>query len=164
MADAVHLGGIEERHAELESAVDGRDRLRVVAFAVRLAHPHATEAQLRNLESLLSELPLLEHDVPSFRRTDNPGRRWYALLHCFSSSAGEDEQAPPTRGRSNDYGRCDGVPLALVARGEQVHSTRSRIGHFESDAARELPLDIQVPLLHVRVWLSENRRADALAV
>src|SRR5437764_6098264 len=66
VTDTVHLGGVEERHAELESAVDGRNRLRVVAFAVGLAHPHATEAQLRNLESLLSELPLLEHDASFF--------------------------------------------------------------------------------------------------
>src|SRR5438445_2954201 len=63
--DAVGLGGVEERHPQLDGALDGSDRFRIVAGAVRLAHPHATEAQLRDLESLLSELPFLQHDVPS---------------------------------------------------------------------------------------------------
>ena len=71
--DAVGLGGVEERHPQLDGALEGSDRFRIVAGAVRLAHPHATEAQLRDLESLLSELPFLQHDVPSFRAptTDN---------------------------------------------------------------------------------------------
>ena len=41
---AVHVGGVEERDAELERAVDGRDRLVPVARAVALAHAHAAEA------------------------------------------------------------------------------------------------------------------------
>ena len=41
---AVHIGRVEEVAAEVESAVDGGDRRRVVVGAVKLGHPHATEA------------------------------------------------------------------------------------------------------------------------
>ena len=42
---AVHVGGVEEGDAEVEGAVDGRDRLGLVAAAVELRHPHAAEAE-----------------------------------------------------------------------------------------------------------------------
>src|SRR5207249_10866313 len=41
---AVHVGGVEEVDAEVERAVDGRDRFAVVVRAVELRHPHAAEA------------------------------------------------------------------------------------------------------------------------
>jgi len=41
---AVHVGRVEQRDAQLERAVDGADRLRVVGGAVELAHPHAAQA------------------------------------------------------------------------------------------------------------------------
>ena len=44
VAGAVHVGGVEERHAEVERAVDRRDRLGLVGWAVELGHPHAAEA------------------------------------------------------------------------------------------------------------------------
>ena len=47
---AVHVGGVEQRHAEVEGAMDGGDRLRLVARAVELAHPHAPEADGGDLE------------------------------------------------------------------------------------------------------------------
>ena len=42
---AVDVGGVEERDAELERAVDRGDRLVPVAVAVALAHPHAAEPE-----------------------------------------------------------------------------------------------------------------------
>jgi len=42
---AVHVGGVEERHAEVEGPVDGGDRLGLVAAAVELRHAHAAEAE-----------------------------------------------------------------------------------------------------------------------
>ena len=42
---AVDVGGVEEGDAELEGAVDGGDRLVVVARAVELGHAHAAEAE-----------------------------------------------------------------------------------------------------------------------
>ena len=41
----VHVGRVEEGHAELERAVDRRDRFGVVAGAVELGHAHAAEAE-----------------------------------------------------------------------------------------------------------------------
>jgi hypothetical protein len=41
---AVEVRGVQERHAQLECAVDGGDRLVPVARAVGLAHPHAAQA------------------------------------------------------------------------------------------------------------------------
>jgi hypothetical protein len=43
----VHVGGVEERAAEIERAVDRRDRLTLVARAVELGHAHAAEADGR---------------------------------------------------------------------------------------------------------------------
>src|SRR5439155_25634065 len=40
---AVHVGGVEEIDAEVEPALDGRDRLAVVVRAVELRHPRAAE-------------------------------------------------------------------------------------------------------------------------
>ena len=51
---AVHVGGVEESDAELERAVDGRDRLGVVAAAVEVGHAHAAEAHGRDLEAAAS--------------------------------------------------------------------------------------------------------------
>ena len=49
---AVHVGGVEEGDAELERAVDRRDRLGLVAGAVELRHAHAAEAERRYFEVL----------------------------------------------------------------------------------------------------------------
>jgi hypothetical protein len=46
----VHVGGVDEVDAELERAVDRRDRLALVAGAVELRHPHAAEPLGRDLE------------------------------------------------------------------------------------------------------------------
>src|SRR5437764_1397429 len=40
----VHVGRVEQVHAEVEGAVDGGDRLRVVMSPVELRHAHAAEA------------------------------------------------------------------------------------------------------------------------
>ena len=47
---AVHVRRVEQRHAEVERAVDGGDRLRLVARTVELAHAHAAEADGGDLE------------------------------------------------------------------------------------------------------------------
>jgi hypothetical protein len=52
---AVHVGGVEEGDAELERAVDRRDRLVLVARPVEIGHPHAAEADPRDLEALCAE-------------------------------------------------------------------------------------------------------------
>jgi hypothetical protein len=46
----VHVGGVEERDAELERSVDDRDRLGFVAPAVAPGHAHAAESDRRHLE------------------------------------------------------------------------------------------------------------------
>jgi len=52
---AVHVGRVEERDAEVERAVDRRDRLGVVAPRVELRHPHAAEPKGGDDEALRSE-------------------------------------------------------------------------------------------------------------
>jgi hypothetical protein len=42
---AVHVGGVKECDAKLERAVDGRDRLGLIATAIEFRHAHAAEAQ-----------------------------------------------------------------------------------------------------------------------
>ena len=44
IADAIHVGGVEEIHAEFDAAVDDADGLLIVAVAVKFAHPHAAQA------------------------------------------------------------------------------------------------------------------------
>jgi alcohol dehydrogenase class IV len=48
----VHVGGVEEVDTTVDRLVDRRDRLCVVANPVELAHAHATEALLGDLEAL----------------------------------------------------------------------------------------------------------------
>ena len=61
---AVHVGRVEERHAQVEGAVDGVDALLLVRRAVELAHAHAAEAHGRDGE--VAELSLLDrHGVES---------------------------------------------------------------------------------------------------
>jgi len=57
----VHLGRIEEGHAELERPVNRRDRLGVITRAVGERHAHAAEADRPDRESLRSKRPCL-HD------------------------------------------------------------------------------------------------------
>jgi len=46
-AGAVHLGRVEERHAELDGPLDRRDRLGLVGGPVELGDAHAAEAEGR---------------------------------------------------------------------------------------------------------------------
>ena len=41
LANPVHVRRVEERHTELEGAVDGGDGLVLIGIAVELRHPHA---------------------------------------------------------------------------------------------------------------------------
>ena len=61
LADAIHVGGIEEGHAALDGVVDGRDRFALVAGAVELAHAHAAKADRRDFRPAAAQLPLPDH-------------------------------------------------------------------------------------------------------
>ncbi len=52
---AIHFGGIEEVEPEVESAMDGGDRLLFVSGPVGLAHAHAAESKRGDLEPLRPE-------------------------------------------------------------------------------------------------------------
>jgi hypothetical protein len=58
---------VEQRHAELERAVDRGDRLDVVAVPVELGHPHAAEALAGHLQALASKCCFL-HQVAILSR------------------------------------------------------------------------------------------------
>src|ERR1700723_3424624 len=60
---AIGLRSVKEGDTEINCAVDRRDRLRLIRFAVILAHSHAAEAESRNFQAAISK---------------------FALLHCFS--------------------------------------------------------------------------------
>ena len=47
---AVHVGGVEEGHAEVERSVDGGEAGRLVGAAVELRHAHAAEAERGDVE------------------------------------------------------------------------------------------------------------------
>jgi hypothetical protein len=61
----VDLGGVEERHAELERAVDRLEPQPLVRTAVGVGHPHAAQAHRRHLESLASQLAPFHRAPPS---------------------------------------------------------------------------------------------------
>jgi hypothetical protein len=62
-AHPVALGGVEAVDAEIEGSADGTGELRLVDLAVAAADLPATEPDGRDLESRLSEGPVL-HGVP----------------------------------------------------------------------------------------------------
>src|SRR5207253_916720 len=72
-ADAVHVGGVEHRDAELERAMDGLDRLLVVAAAVEIGHAHAAQTDRGDLEPG-TQLSLL-HVKPPATPSDRDGTR-----------------------------------------------------------------------------------------
>src|SRR3954453_4988732 len=43
-ADSLHVGGVQERDPEIDGAVDGGHRLRLVASGIKVRHAHAAEA------------------------------------------------------------------------------------------------------------------------
>jgi hypothetical protein len=59
----IDVGGIEKIDAELDCAVDGRNRLTVVAGAIKLRHAHATEADDGDLEPCTSQFARSLHFV-----------------------------------------------------------------------------------------------------
>ena len=65
-AAAVHVGRVEEVDPELESALDRRDRLALVGRSVELRHPHASEAEGRDLELLRAKFASV-HDGDATR-------------------------------------------------------------------------------------------------
>ena len=73
---AVHVGGVEEGHAEVERPVDGVGAALLVGGAVELRHPHAAEAEggdgqgVRSVASGCSWL----HRAPSSALQVKPGR------------------------------------------------------------------------------------------
>jgi Putative esterase len=54
LSHPVHVGGIQESHAQVESPVDGGYRFGLIGWTVKLRHAHATQTQSRNHWSLLS--------------------------------------------------------------------------------------------------------------
>ena len=57
-AAAVHVRRVEQGHADVQRAVDGGDGFPVIARAVKFRHPHASETERRNGQSLFAKLSL----------------------------------------------------------------------------------------------------------
>src|SRR5579862_145881 len=56
-SDAVRVRSVEERDAQIQRAMNRRDRLLVVASRIYVGHPHAAEAERRNAKSGPTERP-----------------------------------------------------------------------------------------------------------
>src|SRR5258708_30069481 len=52
---AISLCSVEEVDPDINCAMDGGDRLRLIRFTVEVAHPHTAEAKGRDLKPLLTE-------------------------------------------------------------------------------------------------------------
>src|SRR5690606_34396636 len=63
LAAAVHVGGVDHGHAEIDGAVHGRDALALVRPAVDRGHAHAAEADGRDAQ--WAELSRLHDVLPS---------------------------------------------------------------------------------------------------
>src|ERR1017187_10594489 len=62
----VHVGGVDERHAEIERAMDRGDGLRVIGRAVCIRHSHAAESLCGDDQSLSQNTSLhITHRTPS---------------------------------------------------------------------------------------------------
>src|SRR6185369_5186442 len=79
LADAIHVGGVEEGHSLLDRMVDSRDRFLLATRAIEFAHAHAAKADRRNLGPIRAELPLCDSErgyspfcPPSRRRVSWP--------------------------------------------------------------------------------------------
>jgi 3-hydroxyacyl-CoA dehydrogenase/enoyl-CoA hydratase/3-hydroxybutyryl-CoA epimerase len=71
----VHVGGVQKRHAQIDRAVNGRDRLGFVGLPIEFGHAHATEAQRRYAQPV-AQLSLLKHQLsPIVRSCRLAGRR-----------------------------------------------------------------------------------------
>ena len=68
-AAAVHGGGVQEVHAQLDRAVDRGHRLGVVALAVELGHAHAAQPLGGCGQSLCAEWSLVDHAGDVSRRS-----------------------------------------------------------------------------------------------
>ncbi len=60
-ADTIHVGGVDEIHAEFDGAMDRRDRFRFIASAVEFGHAHAPEPQCRDSQTRTPQITLLHH-------------------------------------------------------------------------------------------------------
>src|SRR5438874_646219 len=52
---AVYVGGIEQVDPQLDSAVDGGNRLLVVARSIKIGHSHAAKSDRRGMQALRAE-------------------------------------------------------------------------------------------------------------
>ncbi len=64
LAEAIQLRAVEEIDAELDGAVDGADRFRVVGRAVRHRHAHAAEPDGGDLGPVLAKLAAFHGRIP----------------------------------------------------------------------------------------------------
>ena len=78
---AVGLGGVEERAAEVDGAMQGRDRFRLVRRSIGLAHAHAAESNGRDFKPLLAEFP----PAQGHRRAPSRGRLHWCAVQAKSS-------------------------------------------------------------------------------
>ena len=64
MANAIHVGRIEEIDAQFDRAPQRRQRLRLIRGAIEFLHAHTAEADFRNFDSAGSERSFLHFRLP----------------------------------------------------------------------------------------------------
>src|SRR5205085_10530032 len=88
---AVHVRGVQEVDPQLDRAVDGGDRLLVVAAGVELAHPHAAEAHRGDLE--LTQFAAFHLSPPVAPDTMRTGRKRFKRMPGASRAIDERAKA-----------------------------------------------------------------------
>ncbi len=150
-AAAVHRGGVEEAHPQLQRAMDSGDRLGVVALAVELGHPHAPQPLGGCGQSLCAERPLIDH----------AGRR-YVVLGGHDLDGAEAVQR---RVHEEDLHRDVRLHVGLAQEGEHVAAGQPldgllvAIGHHALEVLAHGHHAVGLAALHDRLF----KRGEAAA-
>src|ERR1700693_1328687 len=103
---AIDLGGIVERGAELDRALNGRQRLGVVGCAIGMTHAHAAKPQRGDAETLAAQLACL-HALFSMSSTRLPNGSVTNARWQPSNGGASTTSRPSCRLRSTMAGRPD---------------------------------------------------------
>src|SRR5881398_2239538 len=152
---AVHVGGVEEGDAEVERAVDGGDRLVVVARAVELRHPHAAEADGGDGGTEAPELSSRDRHAAIIECGASPGKAAIAA-HAMARARKLSHVDRRGRARMVDVSPKPITRREAVARGE----VRMRSATLAQIAAGALPKGDALAVARLAGIMAAKRTAD----
>src|SRR5437867_669370 len=152
---AVHVGGVEEVDAEVERAVDGRDRFAVVVRAVELRHPHAAEADGGDGGTEAPELSSGDHHAAIIECGASPGKAAIAA-HAMARARRLSHVDRRGRARMVDVSPKPVTRREAVARGEVC----MRAATLAQIAAGALPKGDALAVARLAGIMAAKRTAD----